>query len=146
MTITFTVPSIPIAQPRQRHAVRSFGGKSVAVNYTPSAHPVTAFKATVRLALNAAYKGPPLQGPITLKAWFVFPRPQNMIWKKRDMLREHHAKKPDLDNCLKSLKDSLGGMAWNDDAQVSEIQAWKSIAAGDEQPHVWVEISEAKLS
>lgn len=33
------------------------------------------------------------------------------------------AKRGDLDNTLKSLLDSLTGVAWNDDSQVSEIKA-----------------------
>lgn len=136
--IAFTVPAIPIAQPRQRHAIR---GNYVA-NYTPTKHPVTAFKATVRLSFADAYQGPPLEGPVTLKIAFIFPRPGRMIWKKRDMPRVEHTSKPDLDNCLKSVKDALKGLAWRDDSQVSQLVACKHIASGDEQPHVYVEIAQ----
>lgn len=142
MVIRFSVPAVPIAQPRQRHAIRGSGENQFVSNYTPAKHPVTLFKATVKLAFREAYQGPPLEGPLRLKAVFVFPRPKNMLWRKRDMPRAPHAKKPDLDNCLKSLKDALGKLAWNDDAQVSRVVACKHIAAGDEAAHVVVVIAE----
>lgn len=140
--ISFTVPSVPIAQPRQRHSIRGSGASAFVHNYTPTKHKVNDFKAVVRLAFSEAYQGPPLQGPLTLKVAFIFPRTKAMIWKTRDMPRVPHAKKPDLDNCLKSLKDALSKLAWNDDAQVNQLVAVKHIASGSEAAHVTVEISQ----
>ena len=104
--------------------------------YTPTTHPVTGFKATVRLAFQQAYQGPPLTGPLRCSLVFVLPRPKNMIWKKRPMPRAWHDKKPDRDNLDKAVMDALKGIAWIDDAQVCDGTIRKYIAAGDEQPHV----------
>ena len=142
--IDFTVPAIPVAQPRQRHRVVTFAGHTVAANYTPAKAPVNAFKASVRQAFADAYQGPPLDCPVFVRLVFVFPRPSNRIWKTRAMPREPHAKKPDVDNVFKSLADSLNGLLWIDDSQVVTLCATKWIASGDEQPHVEVRIEETQ--
>jgi Holliday junction resolvase RusA-like endonuclease len=112
--------------------------------YTPTTHPVNAFKAAVQAALSASGHAEPLSGPLSLDVLFVMPRPLAKIWKTRPMPRYRHAKKPDLDNLLKSLKDALTGLAWRDDAQVDMIHAIKCTAAGDELPHVRVVIEEVE--
>ena len=134
--IAFTVPAVPVAQPRQRHAMIAGHVR----NYTPKNDPVNTFKAAAQMALRQAYQGPPLTGPIRLDVVYVFPRPKSMIWKSKPMPRERHTKKPDRDNVEKALKDSLSKLAWVDDSQVwcGEPQKW--IAAGGEQPHVEVVI------
>lgn len=136
--IKIIVPAVPVAQPRARAS--SWGGK--VRMYEPKKHPVTAFKATVRMAFQQAYHGPPLTGPLRCSITFVFPRPQNMVWKKRPMPRCWHGKKPDRDNCDKSVMDALKGIAWIDDAQVCDGRIQKLIAAGDEPPHVVIELEE----
>lgn len=135
--ISFSVPSIPVAQPRHRIGV--VGGKGRAFGAKKS-HPVHAFKATVRLAASQAYQGAPLDGPLHLRAVFVMPRSKSQIWKKRPMLRMWHTKAPDKDNLEKSLLDALTGLIWATDAQVCASKTVKVIAAGDEQPHVEVTI------
>lgn len=57
------------------------------------------------------------------------------------MPRIPHGKKPDRDNCDKSVMDALTGLLWVDDAQVCDGRLTKWIAAGDEQPHVMIEIT-----
>ena len=41
---------------------------------------------------------------------------------------------------MKSTYDGLTGLLWRDDCQVCWEQPQKIIAAGDEQPHVWIRI------
>lgn len=139
--ITFRVPAVPVAQPRQRHRALSLpGGRVVTQNFTPAKHPVQAFKATVRLAAQQAYAGPPLEGPILLRLVFILPRPGRLRWKSRPMPRVRHTAKPDIDNLAKSVKDALSGRVWRDDSQVCGLVASKWYAAGDEAPGVEVEI------
>ena len=139
--ITFTVPAVPVAQPRQRQrVVKGKGGKIFAHNYTPTKHPANAFKATARMAAQQAYDGSPLQGPVYVSMLFVMPRPKAMQWKRKPMPREWHDKKPDCDNLVKAILDALNGLMWGDDCQVSAAPPVKVIASGDEQPHVEVAV------
>lgn len=142
--IAFTVPAIPVAQPRQRHRVIGKEGKSFVHNYTPTKAPVNAYKAAVQMAWRAASGGgAPLSGPLEIVATFVLPRPKSKVWKRRPMPRYQHTGKPDIDNLLKSTKDALSGLAWRDDAQVCRVSAEKIVAGGDEQPHAWIAINRA---
>lgn len=146
--IRLRIPAIPVAQPRAR---ASTVGGFVRV-HTPTsiknadgsrkAHPIVAFKATVRMVFEREYQGAPLAGPLRCDLVFVMPRPKSLIWKTRAMPRAFHASKPDRDNLDKSVMDALKGLAWNDDAQVCQGSIEKWIAAGDEQPHVLIQIRE----
>lgn len=131
--IRFTVPCVPIAQPRQRHAMIAGHVR----NYTPTKHPVNAFKAACQLACAAAYTGPPLTGPVSLSLVFVLPRPQST--PKRNAGRTPHAKKPDCENLAKAVLDALTGTLYADDRQVYLLRIGKLVASIDEQPHVEVE-------
>lgn len=145
--ITFTVPCVPIAQPRQRQRVVVAKGRSFPHNYTPQKSPVNVFKATVQLAASQAYDGPPLDEPLEMSITFVFGRKKNQIWKTKPMPRLPHVGKPDLDNLLKSLLDALNGTLFVDDARVARLTACKFVASGSEQPHceviVWRSNTEA---
>lgn len=142
MQIKFTVPAVPVAQPRQRHAIRGKkGGAQFVTNYTPADHPVNTFKAQVAWAAHNVFQGAPLTGPLSVTVLAFFHRPKNMIWKKRLMPREFKTSTPDNDNLEKSVYDALKGVVWHDDSQISINQTWKMICSGDEQPHVCVTIT-----
>ena len=132
--LEFVVPAIPIAQPRQRHAL--INGQIR--NFTPTDSPVNAFKATCRSSLAYVYNGPPVDGPIRMDLVFVYPRPRSMIWKSKPMPRAWHAIKPDRDNGMKSIQDALEGLVYINDSQICAGSVEKWIASGDEQPHVEV--------
>ena len=134
MLIKFTIPAVPVAQPRQRHSVVCGHVR----NYTPSKHPVNAFKATVAWCARAAYSGPIIDGPIGVYLNFVFPRTKNMIWKTKPMPRVWIPKRPDDDNLEKSVWDALSGVAWRDDCLICRNLTEKCYASGNEQPHVEV--------
>lgn len=136
--IEFIVPAVPIAQPRAR--ATAFNGHARV--YEPTKHPIKAFKATVRMAAQSAYNGPPLEGALQVDCVFVFPRSKAMIWKRKPMPRVRHTKKPDRDNCDKAVLDALNGLLWRDDCQVCAGELEKWIASGDEQPHVIIRVKE----
>lgn len=150
MTIEFTVPAVPVAQPRQRHRIISSGGRTFAQNYTPAKSPVADFKATVRMLAAQAYQGPPLEGPIRVDVCFVFPRPKSRPpWIAKGSYWETEWKggyrvpkitKPDRDNLDKGFLDALEGLLWVDDSQVCAGEPTKFHATKDEQPHVVVRI------
>jgi len=133
--VEFRVPSIPVAQPRQRHGFV----RGQIRNWTPARHPVNAFKAAVQLAFSQA-GGRMLMGPVVLQVTFRMPRPKAMLWKTKPMPEEYHTKKPDLDNLLKAVKDALTGLAWRDDAQVCFCYASKLVCAGNSSPGVLITI------
>lgn len=141
--IKFTVPAVPVAQPRQRHRIITSKktGKAFAQNYTPTCDPVNAFKASVQLAASAVYQGAPIAGPVRIAMLCVFPRPKAMVWKTKPMPRVWCDKKPDFDNLGKSIADALTGTVLVDDASIVSAQVDKYVAAGDEQPHVEIEIT-----
>lgn len=138
--VTITVPGVPVAQPRQRMA--RIGG--FLRNYTPASDPVNAFKAAVRIAWSEATDQPPLAGPVRLSVAFVLPRTQSRPAKVPKALwspcRVVNPCKPDLDNLIKSVKDALNRLAWNDDGQVWYVAASKQYAGQEEQPHATITV------
>jgi len=139
-TITIIVPAVPVAQPRQRHAIRGKGDSAFVTNYTPSKHPVVDFKATVRMAAREAYS-PPLDGALRVDCLWLLPRPKRMMWKNKPMPREPYClKKNDRDNLDKAVLDALTGTLWLDDGQIWDGRLTRMYAAGDEQPHVEITV------
>jgi len=134
--LVFDVPAVPVSQPRQRS---TFINGQVRT-YTPTKHPVNAFKATCAESATHAYAGPPLRDALRLTLTFVLPRPRAMVWKTKPMTRAPHAKRPDVDNLAKAVKDALSKLVWHDDSQIAQLEATKVIAAGDEQPHVRIKV------
>lgn len=131
-TMRFSVPAIPIAQPRPR-AVAVNG--QARVFGAAKSHPVHAFKATCRCAFGEIGFHIP-SGPIAIELVFVLPRPN--LPKKVGICRLRHTKRPDFDNLEKAVVDALTGLAWKDDSQLCEVRTTKWIAAADETPHVEV--------
>lgn len=138
--ITFTIPGLPVAQPRQRSRVMAAGGRFISQNYTPADSPVQSFKAAVRMAAAAAYCGEPLAGPLSVTLRFIFPRPKGLMFRSKPMPRVPRQGKPDIDNLLKSVADALNGLLWRDDAQIVGAFVTKWIAAGGEQPRTEVQV------
>jgi Holliday junction resolvase RusA-like endonuclease len=142
-TLTFRVNHTPVPQPRQRHRIVKSQG--YVQNYTPSKHPVQAFKRAVQEAALKAAGGAIFEGPIGLSLVFVLPRPQNMTWKTRPMPRYPHVSRGDWDNFGKGICDSLNGLLYKDDRQICMVQLEKWVAAGGEEPHVVVTVQEISL-
>lgn len=80
--------------------------------------------------------GAKTHGPVSAEMIFVFKRPGRIIWKTRQMPRAPHDRKPDLDNCVKSLNDGIPQAIVSDDSRITRIVASKWYASGDETPHV----------
>ena len=133
--IRLVVPVVPVAQPRQRHAV--IGGH--VRNYTPKTHPVNAYKAAVMAA--AAEVGVQLMdGPVAVDVGFYLPRPKRLMRRKDPAGPVPHTAKPDVDNLWKSTADALSGLAWRDDSQVCRTRASKWYAEKDGVPRVEIVI------
>lgn len=137
LRIEFVIPSIPVAQPRQRHAL--IGGHIR--NYTPGKHPVNAFKAACQLAASQVYQGPVLDCPLRMDFVFVFPRPAS-VPKRLGTGRLAHTGKPDRDNVMKSLQDALEGILFRNDSLICDGRVQKCKAAVGEQAHVEVVVTD----
>jgi Holliday junction resolvase RusA-like endonuclease len=142
---TLSIPGVPVPQPRQRVAVLA----GHAMNYTPAAHPVNAFKAAAKLAWrDQCGTVAPAVGPVRLTAFFVLPKPASRTRRKDAGRKLYISVKPDLDNLAKALLDALTGLAWRDDAQVADLILTKTyVVTGPdgvpiEQPRVDVIVTE----
>ncbi len=133
--ITFTIPGLPVSQPRQRHRVVG----SYVQNYTPTDSPVNAFKAAVKIVASKHLLHS-IEGPVLLRADFYFPRPKSMIWKSKLMVSEAKDTKPDVDNLAKSLLDALNSLGRFDDAQIYSLHVRKFIVHGGDIPRTEVSI------
>jgi Holliday junction resolvase RusA-like endonuclease len=138
--ISLHVPGTPVAQPRAKATTIN----GYARMYTPTT--ASAFKATVVMVAEQSHPGPPLDGPLRLEVVFVLDRPKSKIWKRREMPRELHSGRPDIDNLAKAVMDSLKGIAWRDDAQVATLCVTKWVASGYEQPHTQITIEQMAVS
>ena len=114
--ISFTIAGKPFAKQRAR-ATRQ--GRM----FTPAA--TVSFERAVG-QIAAQHFPAPLEGPIRLTVYATFEPAQSWSAKKRAAhLHRHHTQKPDLDNCIKALKDGMNRIAWADDSQVAEVVARK---------------------
>ena len=117
MSITFTVPGVPVPQPRPRFAKRGKFAKA----YTPSTHPVNAFRQAVALAAKAA--GAQVHDrPVHVVIDAVFARPASHARMKSPPALP----RADVDNVAKGILDALNGVAWVDDKQVGRLVVEKS--------------------
>ncbi len=140
--ICFTVPAVPVSQPRPRAYI---AGQRARMGTVSDKHPVNGFKAAVMHQASLAYDGPPLAVPLAMTLVFVMPRPTTKVWKTKPMPREPYAaKKNDWDNLGKSVCDALNGTMYDDDGRLVDVRVQRWIAAGDEQPHVEVTIEEVR--
>ncbi len=121
MKVSFTVPGTPISKLRHRTFITKGGSQR---QYTP---PETILYENMvaiccREALNGSSQSKAV-GAVRLAARFYFPVSKTRAGKLGE--GDRHTQRPDLDNCLKSIKDGLNGVAWNDDCCVAEITASK---------------------
>jgi Holliday junction resolvase RusA-like endonuclease len=152
VTLSFTIPGVPVAKARARHIplmqCKQCGRKGVQrvcrcgsqdMNYLTSI-PMTETEtkryenqvsSIARETLLAAGSETLLVGALTLTARFYFLIPQGRRLppesKSKMALREGdaHTQKPDLDNCFKSLLDGLNKVIIADDAQIHRLTGEK---------------------
>lgn len=90
---------------------------------------------------KAMAKLPPFEGPCLLELRMVFGVPASWSKAKRAAALAGEmvpTKKPDADNVVKALCDSLNGIVWVDDVQVTDLVARKRFG---EHPHVEARIT-----
>lgn len=137
--ISFEIPGPPRPLLRAKVARRGAHARM----YDPEAN--TTNKATVGFYAKQAMRkfaalgnGDLLLGPLRLDVTFYLEKPKSKIRKNSDPFPWPHSK-PDLDNCIKLVCDSLNGIVWKDDAQVVLIAASKAWAQNSPCTKVCVE-------
>lgn len=132
--IRFEVPGKPVAKARPR--LGKHGN-----TYTPDK--TANYESLVRLTFKREYpKHKLLEGYIEASITAIFEVPKSYPKKKtKDLLETHnnYDHKPDTDNLAKIILDSLNGLAYKDDAQVTVLHVNKEYG---EQAKVIVEIKE----
>ena len=123
--ISFIIFSKP--QPKQRPRVTIKG------TYTPQA--TVDYERLVGWQCRSVYKGKPLTQALKLTVRVFFKLPKRTVKEKGDW----HTQRPDLDNVIKSIKDGLNGIAYEDDSQIASLVATKQWASED---YVIVELEE----
>lgn len=113
------VPGKPVAKARPRFVRR--GNYTMAYKASKEATEEGRFILLSREEMGklGIYEPIPRGTPIKITCSFMFPIPVSLSNKKhRELVGALHTKKPDLDNCIKFIKDALNRVAWEDDSQV----------------------------
>lgn len=96
--------------------------------YTPDAT-VEAERAIAAAWISAEVPLVPRPEAIVLRVTVRIQRPK-IHFRANGELKPNAPKnpttKPDLDNLVKTVKDALNGVAWEDDSQVVGVMAWKT--------------------
>jgi len=117
-SITFSVPGLPIAQPRHQVA----RGRA----YIPSGHKIHAYKEIINHIANShmkEYDRKIFDCPLKADLVFMFERPKSHFKKNGDLSKAgkkfpKKTSKGDIDNLQKSVFDSLNGVMYVDDSQI----------------------------
>jgi len=138
MTYTFTIPGIPKAQGRPRfRCITTKAGKSFASAYDPKES--RNWKQTVAAtALAAGVRGQ--EGSFFLLVMAYLPRPKRLCRKKDNAGYLCATCKPDCDNIGKAVADSLIGVAYADDAQISQFEVHKAYHEKSGMPRTEVRV------
>ena len=90
-------------------------------------------------------KAEKIEGAVNMNIIYAFRRPKSLSKKERNEIdggkNIPKTTKPDIDNLTKAILDALNGIAWKDDAQVTQINIQKVWSAKDQ---IEVEIWETK--
>jgi Holliday junction resolvase RusA-like endonuclease len=143
--IEFEVKGLPVTQGSLRAYSNPHTGRAVVVHAAPQ--PLRNWRNAVASQASDAMKGrPPVRGAVRLQLEFWLPRPQGHYgtgrnkWLLKPSAPMNPTKKPDLDKLMRAVLDALKGIAWADDALVTEVKAAKRFTDANEAPYLWVEL------
>lgn len=105
-----------------------------------SAQRYLAYKDEIKRQISQQVRVEVLAHPVEVETVFYMPIPQSWSKKKQAAaIDQPHKSKPDIDNILKGLFDSLNGLIWKDDNLVSKVTATKVYG---EHPGIKVTVKE----
>ena len=140
MTISIFIPGEPVSKGRPRVYRTAKGIRGVTPEKTRN------YEAAVQLLARQVMAGSsPMQEAIgvTIDAKFTIPK----SWKKDDRQAAAyglmaHTKRPDIDNVVKAVLDGMSGIVFNDDSQITALNARKRYST---QPGLTVTVWEAVI-
>ena len=136
--VEIVVPGQPVPQPRPRVSTRGGFGRA----YTPSAHPIHAYRQAITLMARTAKR---ITGAAVLEVEAIFARPASH-WRKHDLKPSapQWVKGIDGDNVLKGVQDALTDAGlWDDDDQVIDSRIRKRYASRNEQARTIIRVGPA---
>ena len=136
MKVKIEVSGAPIAKARPRAAKTK---TNKVYMYTPTR--TKEFEYKIRQRAEQLFEKP-MKGPVSLTVKFLLPRPKRLYWKTKPMPAIYHTSVPDADNLLKSITDSIAGVAFYNDSQVAKLFVQKMYHSGDEGPKTIIQIEE----
>lgn len=126
-----------IGTPQPQGSTRAFMRKGARFPIVTSDNPkLKGWRRDVSDAAARAYRGPVWSGPVRVVIAAYLPRPQS--------LRGHttpHVKKPDADKICRGVLDSLTGILYRDDSQVSQVKCTKQYAGVGESPRAVIAVT-----
>lgn len=133
-SLSFVVFGVPQPKGSARAFVLKGQNRAIVTSDNPKA------KGWQQLVAEAASRaltggGALLEGPLELEAAFYLPRPKSLAKKI-----SAHLKRPDLDKLVRSTKDALSKVVWQDDAQVTSVRATKAYAAPGQSPRAEITV------
>ena len=144
--IEFTAPGVPAPQGSKRHV-----GGGVMIESSKALKP---WRQRVNTAWNTTGRNP-IEGPVTVRATFVMPRPKSHYGTGRNTgqikdtyLDLPHVTKPDCDKLLRAILDALSTTktqhgAYQDDSHVVRAWAEKRYVRPGEEPHAIITLTPA---
>jgi Holliday junction resolvase RusA-like endonuclease len=139
MTLTFTVYGVAQPQGSTRAFVPRGWKRPIVTSDNPQNkgwRQLVAEGASRALFQRPAAERELQAGAVRLSVAFYLPRPKSL--PKRIVA---HLKKPDLDKLVRSCKDALTKVLWQDDSQVVAISATKAYALDGEPPRVTITVA-----
>jgi len=130
------VSGTPVAKPRPRGFKTKTGNIRF---YTPTKG--KRFENLIRERAEIVFKNP-LDYPIKINVTFYMPRPKRLIWKTKPMPDVPCPHRPDCSNLLKAIEDGLNGVAYLDDAQITDVKVQKRYHAGGKGPKTIIQIEQ----
>lgn len=126
------IPGKPIAKARPRFARRGDYTVTYKTDKETTEEGKFILLSREEMGKMGIYEPIPKGTPIKITCMFMFPIPASLSNKKhKEFVDTLHTKKPDLDNCIKFVKDALNRVAWEDDSQVCVygmcIKKWSEV-------------------
>ena len=117
---TITIPGKPMGKQRARMSL------TTKRTYTPDE--TVRYENLIKMTYAEKYQNDqPYQGPIGISIFACMPIPQSWSKKKQiEMVGYPCLTKPDTDNILKIVMDSLNGIAYMDDKQIYKSSIYKT--------------------